>query len=96
MSLMVKQKLTSSYVNCKTNITIELKEQIHDYIVTKPTMNEKRLIFSRALSLHNCVYYLTEVVFREIMEAMRSESLAISSQLHLKCKINEYLQDVKD
>ena len=93
LTVMVKQELTSSYYNRKTKRPIDLKEQIHDYIVTKLTVNEKRVIFSRALSLHNCVYYLTEIVFREILEIAKSEPFTISksSQLRLKCNINEFI-----
>lgn len=95
LNVMIKQELTSSYYNRKTKRPIDLKEQIHDYIVTKLTVNEKRVIFSRALSLHNCVYYLTEIVFREILEVARSEPFIMGessqSQLRLKCNINEYI-----
>lgn len=96
LTVVIKQELTTCYYNRKTKNRIEIKKQEIDHLVTKPRMNEKRVILSKVLSLHNCVYYLTEIVFREVQEIMRSVPIAItgSSQLYLKCKINEYLQSM--
>lgn len=90
LTVMVKQEIISSYYNRKTNRKIELKEQIHDFFVNKSGVNEKRLVFSSLLSLYNCVYYLTEIVGREIVEASPS-AISETLRLNLRCKINEYL-----
>jgi hypothetical protein len=92
LTVMVKQEIISSYYNRKTKRKIEVKEQIHDFFVNKSGANEKRLVFSSLLSLHNCVYYLTEIVVREIFEASPS-AISETLRLNLRCKINEYLLD---
>jgi len=51
------------------------------------------MIKQELTSSYNCVYYLTEIVFREILEVARSGPFIMSesSQLRLKCNINEYI-----
>ena len=94
LSVVQKEELKTQYFYRSTNKPIELEEQAHDFFVTEMTVNGKRLIFNRVLPLNNRLFYLTEILFKEILEAL---SLKISEpdQWRMKLKISEYLTSVR-
>ena len=93
LTVMLKEEIKSCYYYRADNKRIELEKQAHDFIVTTLASNEKRVIFNRVISLNNRLFYLTEILFKEILEVINLRSFEISehNQWRLKFKINEYL-----
>ena len=102
LTVVQKEELKTQYFYRATNEPIELEEQAHDFIVTPNgkrqrmgmTANGKQLIFNRVLSLNSRLFYLIEILFKEILEALSLE-ISEPDQWRMKLKISEYLMSVR-
>ena len=94
LTIELKEEIKSSYYYRATNKRIELEQQTHDFIITKPSSKEKRVIFNTSISLEDRLFYLTEIVFDEIVEVLNLDlnKHDKSNQWRLKCKISKYLE----
>ena len=101
LTIVQKEELKTRYFYRATNEPVEL-EQAHDFIVTPNrkrqrmgmTANGKRLIFNRVLSLNSRLFYLIEILFKEILEALSLE-ISEPDQWRMKLKFSEYLTSVR-
>ena len=90
LTVMLKEEIKSCYYYRADNKRIELEQQTHDFIITKPSSKEKRVICNT--SLEDRLFYLTEIVFDEKVLNLDLNKHGKSNQWRLKCKISKYLE----